>query len=99
MIGSPNSRWSGFRLDRFSALVYLLHVMNAEGGPMKNAGLALKIAVIANAILLVVSFVGCPSQRETIIPHIAPPPPDFQRLLPPDGPAPSSSQDSKNDKP
>jgi hypothetical protein len=65
---------------------------------MKKAGSALKIAVIANAILLVVAFVGCPSQRATILPHIAPPPPDFQRLLPPDGPAASSTQDSKNDK-
>lgn len=79
---------------------------------MKKPGLVLKIAVIANAILLLIAFVGCPSRRESIFPHIAPvpiehnhiiphpiasPPAHFERLLTPTENSPPSSPDSKNE--
>ena len=64
----------------------------------------LKMTVIANTILLVAAFVGCPAHRDPIMPHIAPcfepnpiasPPTHFQRLLPADGPDSASGQDAK----
>jgi hypothetical protein len=60
----------------------------------------------------VVAFVGCPSRRGTVFPHIAPvsdnfnivpptiapPPGHFQRLLPANETVPPSGQDSKSGK-
>ena len=37
---------------------------------MQNRSLILKVAAIANAVILVVLFSGCPSRRE-FVPHIA----------------------------
>ena len=81
-------------------LVILPPLFFMGGGAMKKRrAFAVKIVAIANAILLVAAFVGCPSRKDpTIMPFtIAPPPPDFQRLLPSDNTAPPP-QGSNNDK-
>ncbi len=62
---------------------------------MKKPGVGLKIAVILNALLLLVAFVGCPARRDRIIdPVISPVMPDFRRLLDPPSPP-----DPKKDEP
>ena len=79
---------------------------------MKRPSVAVKIAAVANAIVLVAAFAGCPSRRESIVPHIAPPPPDFNIVPPPIAPprehfrgvlpadktVPPSTQDSRGDR-
>jgi hypothetical protein len=50
---------------------------------MKKPGLVLKVAAIANAVLLVAAFVGCPSQRGGVLPHIAPNPGVIPHIAPP----------------
>jgi hypothetical protein len=64
---------------------------------MKKPGFALKVAVVVNALLLVVGFVGCPARKDRtfIGPTIAPPTVDFGRLITP----PPSPQDPKKDGP
>jgi hypothetical protein len=68
---------------------------------MKKPGLALKVAVVVNALLLVVGFVGCPARKDRtfIGPTIATPPPHFERLLTPDGTVQTSPQDPKKEGP
>lgn len=55
---------------------------------MSKRNLALKVAAIANAVLLVALFVGCPARNRTdIMPGtISPVIGDFQRHVPPDVP-------------
>ena len=48
---------------------------------MKKPCFAFKIAVVANALLLLVAFVGCPARKGFIDPVISPVMEDFQRLL------------------
>jgi hypothetical protein len=61
---------------------------------MKKTGLALKIAVIGNAIVLVAVFVGCRALTPPIFPNISPvmphisPPPYFPNIAPPPPPPP-----------
>ena len=66
---------------------------------MNKRPLTAKIVVIANAILLVAAFVGCPARKgPDVVPlPIAAPLPHFERFLSPGQTTPSSQQDSKND--
>jgi hypothetical protein len=51
---------------------------------MKKSGLALKFATLANALLLVGAFVGCPARKDpVIIGTIAPPTDHFERIVQP----------------
>ena len=73
---------------------------------MKQRPLVVKIAVIANAFLLVVAFVGCPGRQDptimpapimtvppNIMPHpISPPPAHFREVLQPPDPPPVNSK-------
>jgi hypothetical protein len=58
--------------------------LGAEGHAMSVFSQALKIAAIANAVLLVALFVGCPARNRTDIvpPTISTPTGDFQRHVP-----------------
>ena len=81
------------------------------GNSMKSRSLTVRIAVIANAILITVAFVGCPARKDpAIMPTpIAPPPPPFvtiapyggnvQHLLPSDQTPSLPSKDSRNQQP
>src|SRR5262249_48967408 len=50
-----------------------------ESCSMRKQPLGLRIAVIANALLLVAAFIGCPARNRPDImpPTISPPPPHF----------------------
>jgi hypothetical protein len=74
---------------------------------MKRRSLVLRIAVIANAVLITVAFVGCPFRKDPAVVHpviappmvtIAPYGGNFQHILPPDQTPQPPNQDSKNEK-
>jgi hypothetical protein len=93
-----------------AALTVAIHPLQGTGGhSMKKRPLILKIAVIANALLITIVFVGCLARKdEAIVPAPIASPPilvtiapyggNFQNILPPIEPPPPPSQDSKNDK-